>query len=63
MASMERGVSSPKHRQAFHQLRELLKMLVDGALHAGFAQMKIAQRNQFAQSFVALAADREIRRF
>ena len=33
-----------QHRQAFHQFRELLEMFVDGALHAGLAQMIIAQR-------------------
>ena len=39
-----------QHRQPFHQFRQFLKMLVDGALHAGFAQMKIAQRERVRAS-------------
>ena len=50
-----------QHRQALHQLRELLEMLLHGALHAGLAQVEIAQRYQFPQCFFALAAHRQIR--
>jgi hypothetical protein len=46
--------------QALHQLRDLLEMLVHRALHAGLAQMIIAERDQFAQSLIPFTRDREV---
>src|SRR5580704_142301 len=50
-----------QHRQALHQFREFLKMLVDGALHAGFAQVEIAQVDKFTECSLPMPAHREIR--
>src|SRR5579871_1125598 len=52
-----------QHCQPFRQLRELLEMLIDGALHSRFAQMVIAQGQQLAQRIVTFSAYRKIGNF
>ena len=70
---MERGVSSPEDGESFHQLGQLLKVLVERAVEFGaarqrhhlarFARMKIAQVVQLANVVVALAVDGGLRRW
>ena len=49
--------------QTLDQRAQLLEMLVDGAFHAGLAEVEIAEVQQIRDCLVALAADREMRNF